>query len=287
MKRATFVFICLSFAVSECAVGEEGIDASDAMRIDATDAPDIAIDTGADIAVDAGPVGDALPAHAVMFFSTNACPRGWSSFALAAGRFAMPTFRAQTQGTRGMPLAPGEDRTHAHTASVPFTVAAVSFAGAGGGNNGIGAATSVSVPLALGAASTGVPYVQLLACEKNDAAVAHAVPLPAGMRMFVNASTCPTGFTQPLESQGRMPIGLPAGGMNGATWGGAPVGSSDSIRHHHVTNAALMTHPFGIALASGCCGNGYARNDSYTATATSDLVDADLPTVHLLECEKN
>ena len=43
----------------------------------------------------------------------------------------------------------------------------------------------------------------------------------------------------------------------------------------------------GIALASGCCGSGYARAGMYTATATSDASDPELPTITLLQCMKD
>jgi hypothetical protein len=273
----------------DCAVGADEGDASrDVVRADVTDVDgsDAPIEAAADVPLDAGPPADALPQHAVMFFATNACPAGWMPFEMARGRYVMPTFRAGSTGTRGAVLASGEDRTHGHTASVAFDLASVSFAGASG-SSGPAAAMLVTLDLAIDAASATVPYVQLLACEKTGPTATHAVPVPRGMLIYVYSATCPSGFTQPLDPQGRVPIGLPPGAPNGATWGGAPVSTGDPIRHQHAVGASFTTAPHGVALASGCCADGFARDGTYSASTTTDLEEVDLPRLQLLQCQKD
>jgi hypothetical protein len=50
--------------------------------------------------------------------------------------------------------------------------------------------------------------------------------------------------------------------------------------------ANLATTPHGIALASGCCGDGYARNDSYSTIEDTAATEASPPYLELLLCEK-
>ena len=57
--------------------------------------------------------------------------------------------------------------------------------------------------------------------------------------------------------------------------------------HTHGANVAVTTTPHGIALASGCCGSGYARDGMYTATATTGAAEAEVPTLTLLQCMKD
>ena len=254
-------------------------------------ADDLARDVTADVTPprDAGPLADSVPTGAVMYFEGSSCPDGWVVFGDGAGRVAAPTTGGAEGGSvRGVPLASGENRTHTHRVSASFSLGAVSYVGVvGSANNGVGAAGDVSVSVTTSAASTGLPYVQLLMCRKTGMAQAHTAAIPTGMMMFFAGARCPAGFSQPAGTQGRLPVGLPAGATNGATFGGEPLGTVTAATHHHAASLAMSTSSYGIALLSGCCGMGYARNGMYTATSATDEVEPAIPTIALLQCQKD
>jgi hypothetical protein len=233
------------------------------------------------------PSGDPLPQGAVSFFRTEACPSGWAPYDAAAGRFVVPTVGNEVGGIpHGQPLASGEDRTHLHDIAASFTLEATSFAGiAGEANHGVAAAGTATFSTVTEPASTGLPYVQLRACKKLDPAVPRATPLPAGMQVFIDAPGCPEGWKQVAASQGRFLVGLPAGAPADTTFGGAPLAGA-LPKHAHAGATQLVTTPHGIALASGCCANGYAKNGTYDATADAAATETALPYVALLSCEK-
>ncbi len=271
-------------------VTDATLDANDAALDGMSDVHDELSDAALDAPrPDAGVMGDSLPTNAVMFFSTASCPEGWVSYDDAAGRVIVPTTGGAAGGAvRGLPLRSGEERTHTHRLSSGFTFGGVSYVGVvGGGNQGVGAAGAVTFSTATDPATAGIPYVQMLVCRKTAAAVSRTLALPSGMMMFYAGERCPTGFTQAPGTQGRVEIGLPAGGMNGATFGGAPLGTVDGPTHTHGANVAVSAGSHGIALASGCCGSGYARAGMYTATATSAASDPELPTITLLQCMRD
>jgi hypothetical protein len=211
------------------------------------------------------------------------------SYDVAAGRVAVPTTGGAAGGEmRGLPLRSGEERAHTHRVASGFDLGGVSYVGiVGGGNGGVGAAGRVTFATDTATASAGLPYVQLLVCRKTAAAVTRTLPLPAGMMMFIAGDRCPTGFTQAPGTAGRLPVGLPEGGTNGATFGGTPLGMVAAPTHTHGANVAVTTTSHGIALASGCCGSGYARDGMYTATATSGAAEAEVPTLTLVQCMKD
>ncbi len=281
------------------ALDDAAIDVAD--EPDALDAPEVfdardevaaeaAVDAPVDVETrpDAGPLGDSLPTGAIFFFSAASCPDGWVPFDDGAGRVAVPTTGGAAGGAvRGVPLRSGEDRTHTHHLSASFTLGDVSYVGVvGGANMGVGAAGAVSFSTTTEPASTGLPYVQLLVCRKTAAAVSGTRPLPAGMMMFFAGERCPAGFSQAPGTQGRLPVGLADGATQGATFGGAALGMTDAPSHAHAASVSVATGAHGIALASGCCGRGYARSDTYTAAATTVAAEADIPTIQLLQCVK-
>jgi len=157
---------------------------------------------------------------------------------------------------------------------------------AGGGNHGVAQAATVTLATTSDPASVGLPYVQLLACKKTVPAVPRATPLPARMQLFFDDVACPEGWKQVEATQGRFVVGLPKGAPADQTFGGAPLGSMGLVAHAHGNDVALVTAPHGIALASGCCGGGYAANGSYGASQDTDMAEPGVPYVELLQCEK-
>lgn len=277
--------------VSDAPDAPDGIDAPADVRDAMFDVRDELTDAPRDVtpAPDAGALGDSVPAGAVMFFTAARCPDGWLAYDNAAGRVVVPTTGGAAGGeVRGLPLRNGEERTHTHRLSSGFSLGDVSYVGiVGGGNRGVGSSGAVTFSTNTEPASNGVPYVQLLVCRKTAAAVTRTLPLPTGMMMFFAGDRCPAGFSQPAGSQGRVTIGLPDGATNGATFGGTPLGMVEGPTHTHPANVSVSVGPHGIALASGCCGSGFARAGSYSATATTAASEPELPTITLLQCMKD
>jgi hypothetical protein len=232
--------------------------------------------------------GDAVPQDAVSFFHGTVCPPGWSAYDAAAGLSIVPTTSDTTGGVpHGTPLQSGEDRAHTHTLAATFTLGSVSYAGiAGGGNNGVAATGVVMMAATSDPASTGLPYIQLMACKKTFPAVPGRAPLPAGMQMFFDAPACPAGWTQPAGTQGRFLVGLPQGAPADKTFGGMPVTSATAPTHTHGNTAQLVTMAHGIALLGGGLADGYAADGTYTDMQPTDATEAVIPYLPLLSCEK-
>lgn len=231
---------------------------------------------------------DALPAGAISFFNRAACPTGWTPFAEAAGRVLLPTVGADAPlVTVGEPLADAEERMHGHGVSAEVDLNSVSYAGvAGEANHGVAQAQKVSIAGAAEKASSGLPYVQLLVCKKLAGKRLETTQIPRGLQMFWNGAQCPEGFSQPAATQGRMLVGLPDGAPAGLSFGGTSLKSEEVRTHQHTVNGTLATTSHGIALASGCCADGYAQQADYPFSGSSDGVAVDMPTITLLQCEK-
>jgi hypothetical protein len=248
-----------------------------------------AMDAGSDAGTG---TGDALPASAVSFFLGVGCPKGWAPYMAGDGRFFVPTVATFPPGlTTGTPLVSGEDRKHAHAISASFTLGSTEYVGAsGGGNGGVTSAGKVTMMTNSDPVSTGLPYIQLLACRKNAQAVPHSAPLPKGLQMFFDMAACPPGWLQTSATQGRFIVGLPQGAPQDVTFGGPAISSTDAgpdVRTHtHTNTATLDTTSHGIALASGCCASGYGANGSYMSTMDTAAADTGLPTLQILHCEK-
>jgi hypothetical protein len=235
--------------------------------------------------------GDSLPSGAVAFFHALKCPTGWTTFGRGAGRFVVPTpgaGGAADGGVVGAPLSAGDDPTHAHAIAESVTLGTTSFVGvAGCCNNGPAGAGSAGFQAASDSSSTALPYVALLVCRKMDAAQPSVAPLPSGMMIFFDGAACPDGFAQTAATEGRHLVALPDGGTPGATFGGPPLAYGEDRAHTHPVAGQLTTTPSGIALASGCCGGGYAQNGSYPFSAPTDSSSSGIPYLNLLQCTKN
>ncbi len=231
---------------------------------------------------------DSYPTDTVSFFTGNACPTGWEPYTTGQGRTIVPTLGPGAGGgTRGTPLTTGEDRTHTHFASPQVTIGSVSYALVTGSGLNVGMAGPVIMNGSTNAASSGLPYVQLLVCRKTAAPVAGAAPLPSGLLLYTAATSCPTGFSQAAGTQGRFVVGLPSGGTNGATFGGSPIDGTTATTHTHTVSGNLVTTAEGVAGLSNGAATGYAQNGTYPFSAASSDGDVGLPSVHLKQCQKN
>lgn len=319
MRKALIAVIYLAWGQVSCAEGgaadvvsgDASVDAAESESADvaaAVDSPELVDDvvSATDVASatdvvaardvinavdapEAAPVPDSLPTDSVMLFRETMCPRGWAPYQDAAGRAMAVAANPALNGYRlGTQLADREDRGHTHSYGGSFALESVSYVGVvGGGNSGTSATGTLMYRAQTSMESAGIPYVQLLACIKTGPAMSRAQPLPSGLLIFYAGSSCPAGFTQPLTTRGRVMVGLPATGINGATFGGAPIGADSPARHAHNAITRLVTEGHGIALASGCCGSGYARNGAYEEMARTEENEPGMPTIQLLQCQKD
>jgi hypothetical protein len=113
-----------------------------------------------------GDSADGVPRGVVAFFDGGGCPPGWMPAADLPGRLVLAVTSDVYAGVKvGTPLADREDRTHAHTFAGTVNLPSKNIAGAAGGNHSAAAAGdlawSVEAP-----ASSGLPFIQLVACEK-------------------------------------------------------------------------------------------------------------------------
>ncbi|APR78244.1 Hypothetical protein A7982_03591 [Minicystis rosea] len=231
------------------------------------------------------PVGDALPLGAVSFFETAACPTGWDAYTAADGMTILPAVDPASSGTpHGTPLAPGEDRVHTHGIDTFFALASFQLAGFGGGNDSIAAAGQVTFQTTADAKSTGLPYVRFLVCKKSAKPIAGT--LPTGMHMFYEGPSCPSGWQQPSGIAGRFMVALPAGAAADQTFGGEPLTSKETRTHKHSFSALLQTDQESVVLASGCCNDGFAKNDAYTTVDNMAESEPAVPYLELLQCVK-
>lgn len=244
-----------------------------------------AVDAGGDAA---SPAGDSLPMGAISLFNRKSCPSGWAPLLLASGRTLVPTAGDSPPGTMsGQPLDDGEDRPHTHAMPATLNLPAVSYAGVvGEGNHGVARAGSVPMMVTAAAAGAGLPYVQLLVCQKQAAADPAQKPAPTGTLMFFQTAECPAGWGRAGSTQGRILIGLPEGGTPGQKFGGKPLGTEERRTHRHPFAGTLKTSSHGIALLSGGAAGGYAQDGTIPYSGTTEEEDAQLPVLQLLQCQK-
>ena len=265
----------LLIAVAACShASAHGPDGAPSATDAATPPPDVA--PGA---------RDPLPTGAISYFLATGCPTGWASYDAAAGRTIVPQTSDATV-TAGAPLAINEQRTHHHGAQVGVDLSSTSFAGiAGAANTGVASAGHVAGAITTDDGDAQLPYVQLLVCKKT-APPSNGI-VPNGMLAFFE-TVCPAGWTDaPASVDGRMLVGLPAGGAPGATFGGAPLASGEVRAHAHAITGTVSLPSHGIALASGCCAGGFASaGDVAIAATTSAAAAADVPYVQLRACAK-
>jgi hypothetical protein len=75
--------------------------------------------------------------------------------------------------------------------------------------------------------------------------------LPAGMVVFFNQSSCPSGFSEFTDLRGRYPVGLPAGGSANTTVGTALSNVEDRPVGKHNHNLFVNPHAHSISVAEG------------------------------------
>lgn len=110
-----------------------------------------------------------VPKGAVALFNLASCPSGWTPAAYAAGRLLLVTTDGARVGIKtGDPLGNADDRKHEHPYSASVTVNHKRISGADSCCNGSAAeAKSYSFTGKTDAATTSLPFIQLVVCEKQ------------------------------------------------------------------------------------------------------------------------
>jgi hypothetical protein len=116
------------------------------------------------------PGGDGVLPGTVAFFGseTAACPEGWAQADYAMGRLVVGVIDEPAVGkVVGKPLGDQEDRTHSHMFSASVDLAYKSVAAADGANNEGAKAQGYAIAGATDPSPSGLPFIQLLVCEKQ------------------------------------------------------------------------------------------------------------------------
>ena len=118
------------------------------------------------------PGQDGVPSGTVAFFSFDDtggnCPAGWLPAAQAQGRLVVGTTEPADVGVLvGTPLTDQEDRTHIHPYQGTVNLPSRNIAGADGGNHNGAQSGDHVVSGNSENSSSGLPFVQLLVCEKS------------------------------------------------------------------------------------------------------------------------
>jgi hypothetical protein len=215
----------------------------------------------------------------------DACPAGWHVFEPARGRLLKATSAFDEVGvTVGAALSESAPPTHAHTFSTQISIGATGIAGATGCcTGGPGAAGAYPLTGATAAATDGMPVVFEVLCEVDaPAAAVDGHPYPAGAITFFNRETCPPGFDNVPEADGRFLVGTPLGGNPGVVVGSA-LSSGASVVHAHALGASIDVAQKSLAAAGG--GNKeLAAKGLHSFSVLSAQTDASWPYIQLLLC---
>ena len=275
MTQRLLLLLALTF-VAGCKFHAGGLD----MANDAGIPDDLAVATGG---------SDPLPKSIIELFHAQGCPSGWVSYPLAKGRTIVPAPEVDggSGDSWGDPLGDGEDREHGHDGGVlSGSLDSTSFAGIAGGGLGVGKSGDVTVSVAGSTDHAALPYVDLLACKKVASPTPASKPLPTGLMGYFEFE-CPAGWNRPSSLEGRYLVGLPAGGAIGASFGGPSLASGEGRTHTHNLTGSLATTAKGVALVSGCCADGYAKNNPVTISGSTPPASAALPYLQLVACVSN
>jgi hypothetical protein len=113
--------------------------------------------------------GDGVPSGTVAFFapSVSACPQGWTKAGAPSGRLVVGVTEGSAVGYAiDNALGDREDRTHTHDFGGAITIKPDPLVEVAGSNMSGAAAGSYDFLGTTLAASTGLPFTQLLVCQK-------------------------------------------------------------------------------------------------------------------------
>ncbi|BCA53761.1 hypothetical protein W02_09010 [Nitrospira sp. KM1] len=227
---------------------------------------------------------DSTPYGTVAFFNASTCPNNWAPVATADGRFLVPGSAGFATSASWSPANPP---THTHGLQSSFGTQSrdyeafpsnwVDFA-----NQGTYAVTGTTDP-----AGPLLPYVSLLVCERTNG-FGNSDGVPQGTSIFFEGQECPNDWGVTVGANGRFIIGIGGNGTQGQTFGGDPIGSSQTpVQHDHGFSGVVS--PPASAYPGGPTRTGYGRQ-SYVTTAdgsysgTSSMATTDLPYLIIQSC---
>lgn len=242
---------------------------------------------------------DTYPLGTLAFFNLSQCPEDWSAAQATIddastdvnGFLLMPFYDPSTGsvGTAvGTALGNGENRTHTHDFSSSISLASKEYAGiAGCCNENLTSKGSHSFDGTTEAASGGVPYVQLLLCQKAtfQQPVNPPVGVSSGVVTFFTTADCPSGWKKTQTTSGRFLVGLPEDATPGTTFGGAALQSPEEPTHVHTFSGDVEVSTYELALISGCCAGGYGDHGSKSFSGTTEAAKVGLPFLPVTQCQ--
>jgi len=226
-----------------------------------------------------------IPFGTVAYFdpSIQSCPSGWTLYSEADGRFMIGGWEVKGTTTSDAPkMAYGSDITHSHqvdSSSNSVSIADVEYAGiAGCCNDNLAESGTAPISGSTDADSSNIPYLQLLTCISQEKTL-NTTNLPNTAMLF-NTVGCPIDWGVNLEIAGRFLVGLPGGGVAGAAFGGESLPahySGPAGTHSHNFNGDFTPDDCEIGLISGCCADGYAREQEYSFQGVTNSSTVDIP----------
>jgi len=232
-----------------------------------------------------------VPFGSVAFFMNSTCPTNWIPFGDGNGRFIVPGWASSgTYVSKGVPLTSGENRAHKHSWETTWKGDDVEYVGLRdccdtdlADNRDIYHINGSTVSNS-DTGSSGLPYIQMLACVSTDGTFDFKQPQGA---LLFNEIGCPTGTNVSLEFAGRFLVGLPNNATAGLFGSAIPLeaGAVETRTHDHPWQGSFSTRSCGIELVTGCCGIGYVGNGHYNISARStDDSAVDFPYIEVPLC---
>lgn len=225
-----------------------------------------------------------VPAHTVAFFDTDTCPAGWVRAEYAQGRLLVARATGDEVGIQvGDPIPSAQVRDHEHRYEIDIRLPPKSISAAKGSTSGGARQGTYTLKGHTSTESVALPFIQLIACERQgDANNADALlPFQAS---FFNATTCPTGWQALEAASGRLIVPLATQGNNLAASGGQALASAEVPAHQHRLTGAIDLEDRSYAAITGCCNKSLARKIDVPINDLSEEAVASLPYVQLLMC---
>ena len=237
---------------------------------------------------------DPIADDSLAFFDTtvSSCPSGFVKATSYVGRFLISSHSgssASTYNSLSSSLSNLEDRVHSHTfdVTVSFNNQYIALADGGGGDQNADYSSTRSSSGTTSAASSGLPYIQLLTCIADSNT--QKTTLPSGALLF-STQQCPREWVVVHPWKGRLLVGLPSGGVAGASWGGSVIAAGTTFKapHTHSISGMAVTIPGkSVSMsACSCCGGPFTQRGTYSIPGVTSAVDeVDLPYSMLPLCE--
>ena len=252
------------------------------------------------ISVSPAQANDPYPLSTLAFFNLDACPENWSTAKATIdgqpqqeidGYTLLPFYDPSSIniGTAvGTALENGEDRSHTHDFSSSISLESKQYSGvAGCCNKNLTSSGTHDFTGTTEEASSDIPYVQLLLCEKTTYTQTTNPPtnLPNTVVTFFNTKDCPSGWKKTQTTSGRFLVGLPDGGTPGTSFGGDSLTEASLPDHSHDFSGTVSISKYKVTLATGCCAGGYGDHGTKSYSGTTESGSVGLPFLPVTQCQ--